>query len=185
MAPNDPKMTQKLQKSAWNGLNVFKVTSETISIRILLLLRSFWVVTWLVCNNFEFGATNWPGMVPKWPQNDPKWPQVFKVTSETISIEILPLLRSFWVVTWLVCDKFEFGDKNGPKLLRNGQKWPKIVRNGQKWLLSLKKTRIDLVYVTSGPFWSLKGGWVTFFQSRGQNGPKIQFCHRENFFMKQ
>ena len=101
MAPNDPKMTQKLQKSAWNGLNVFKLTSETISIRIL------------------------------------------------------PLLRSFWVVTWLVCDKFEFGDKNGPKLPRNGQKWPKIVRNGQKWLLSLKKTRIDLVYVTSGPFWSL------------------------------
>ena len=177
MAPNDPKMTQKLQKSAWNGLNVFKVTSETISIRILLLLRSFWVVTWLVCDNFEFGATNWPGMVPKWPQNDPKWPQVFKVTSETISIKILPLLRSFWVVTWLVCDKFEFGDKNGPKLLRNGQKWPKIVRNGQKWLLSLKKTRIDLVYVTSGPFWSLKGGWVTFFQSRGQNGSKIQFMN--------
>ena len=150
-----------------------------------LLFRPFWVVAWLVCDNFEFGAKNWPGMVPKWPQNDPKWPQVFKVTSETISIEILPLLRSFWVVTWLVCDKFEFGDKNGPKLLRNGQKWPKIVRNGQKWLLSLKKTRIDLVYVTSGPFWSLKGGWVTFFQSRGQNGPKIQFCHREKFFMKQ
>ena len=126
-------------------------------------------------------------MVPKWPKNDPEIAQNdlngFKVTSETISIEILPLLRSFWVVTWLVCDKFEFGDKNGPKLLRNGQKWPKIVRNGQKWLLSLKKTRIDLVYVTSGPFWSLKGGWVTFFQSRGQNGPKIQFCHREKFFM--
>ena len=109
----------------------------------------------------------------------------WKVTSETISIGFLLVLRSFWVVTWLVYDKFEFGDKNGPKLLRNGQKWPKIVRNGQKWLLSLKKTRIDLVYVTSGPFWSLKGGWVTFFQSRGQNGPKIQFCHREKFFMKQ
>ena len=109
------------------------------------------------------------------------------MTSETISIEILPLLRSIWVVTWLVCDKFEFGDKNGPKLLRNGQKWPKIVRNGQKWLLSLKKTRIDLVYATSGPFWSLKGGWVTFFQSRGQNGPKIQFCRRrrENIFINE
>ena len=143
MAPNDPKMTQKLQKSAWNGLNVFKVTSETISIRILLLLRSFWVVTWLVCNNFEFGATNWPGMVPKWPQNDPKIAQNdlngFKVTSETISIEILPLLRLFWVVTWLVCDKFKFGDKNGPKLPQNGQKWPKIVQNGQKWSKCLKK----------------------------------------------
>ena len=128
-------------------------------------------------------------MVPKWPQNDPKIApndlNGFKVTSQTISIEVLPLLRSFWVVTWLVCDKFEFGDKNGPKLLRNGQKWPKIVRNGQKWLLSLKKTRIDLVYVTSGPFWSLKGGWVTFFQSRGQNGPKVQFFRPEKFFMKE
>ena len=45
------------------------------------------------------------------------------------------------------------------------------------------KTIIDLVYVTNGPFWSPKVGWVTFFQSRGQNGPKIQFCHREKFFM--
>ena len=45
MAPNDPKMTWKLQKSAGNGFNVFKVTSEIISIRILLLLRSCWVVT--------------------------------------------------------------------------------------------------------------------------------------------
>ena len=162
-------MTQKLQKSAWNGLNVFKVISENISIRILVLLRSFWVVTWLVCDNFEFGTTNWPKMVPKLPQNDPKIAQNdlngFKVTSETISIEILPLLRSFWVVTWLVCNKFKFGDKNGPKLPQNGQKWPKIVQNGQKWLISLKKTRIDLVYATSGPFWSLKGGWVTFVQS--------------------
>ena len=35
---------------------------------------------------------------------------------------------------------------------------------------------ILLFYVTNGPFSSLKGGWVTFFQSRGQNGPKIQFC---------
>ena len=125
-----PKMT-------WTT-NVLKLSLETISIRILLLLRSIWVVKWLVCNKFEFGATNWSKMVPKWPQNDPKIAyndlNRFKVTSETISIEIMLLLWSFWVVTWLVCDKFEFGDKNGPKLPRNDQKWPKIVRNGQKWL---------------------------------------------------
>ena len=128
---------------ARNDLNLLKVTSKSISIGILPLLRSFWVVTWLVCDNFEFWATNWPEMVPKWPQNDPEIAQNdlngFKVTSETISIEILPLLRLFWVVTWLVCDKFKFGDKNGPKLPQNGQKWPKIVQNGQKWLKGLKK----------------------------------------------
>ena len=145
------------------------------------------------CSHFEWSHDQFKTILnlgPKLAKNGRKRPQmtknglnVWKVTSETISIGFLLLLRSFWVVTWLVCDKFEFGDKNGPKLPQNGQKWPKIVRNGQKWLLSLKKTRIDLVYVTSGPFWSLKGGWVTFFQSRGQNGPKIQFCHREKFFM--
>ena len=76
------------------------MTSETISIGILPLLRSFWVVTWLVCDNFEFGTTNWPEMVPKWPKNDPKIApnnlNGFKVTSETISIEILPFLRSLF-----------------------------------------------------------------------------------------
>ena len=66
-------MTSKLPKRPRNGLTVFRVTSETISIRILLLLRSFWVVTWIVCKNFEFGAKNWPRMVsngPKIAQND-------------------------------------------------------------------------------------------------------------------
>ena len=76
---------------------------------------------------------NWPKMVPKWPQNDPKIAQNdlngFKVTSETISIEILPLLRLFWVVTWLVCDKFKFGDKNGPKMVKNGLKLSKTAKN--------------------------------------------------------
>ena len=44
-----------------------------------------------------------------------------------------------------------------------------------------KYKKINLVYVTSGPFWSLEGGRVTFFQSRGQDGPRIQFCHCEIF----
>ena len=39
-----------------NGQNFWKVTSETMSIGLLLLLRSFWVVTWLVRDNFEFQA---------------------------------------------------------------------------------------------------------------------------------
>ena len=81
-------------------------------------------------------------MVPKWPQNDPEIAQNdlngFKVTSETISIEFLPLLRSFWVVTWLVCDKFEFGDKNGSKWSQNGPKitlkLPKKTSTGSNWL---------------------------------------------------
>ena len=71
-------------------------------------------------------------MVPKWPQNDPEIAQNdlngFKVTSETISIEILSLLRLFWVVTWLVFDKFKFGDKNGPKMAKNGLKLSKTTK---------------------------------------------------------
>ena len=49
--------------------------------------------------SFEFGATNWPQMVPKGPQNDPKIAQnelnIFKVTFKTISIGILLLLWLF------------------------------------------------------------------------------------------
>ena len=48
------------------------------------------------------------------------------VTFKTIAIGILPLSRSFWVVTWLVCDNFFYGTQNG-------QKWPKMAKNGQKW----------------------------------------------------
>ena len=65
-------------------------------------------------------------MVPKGPQNDPKIAQnelnIFKVTFKTISIGILLLLWLFWVVTWLVCDKLEFGVISGPK-------WPEIAQN--------------------------------------------------------
>ena len=66
-----PKNGQTRPQMTKNGLNVWKVTSETISIGFLLLLRSFWVVTWLVCNNFEFGAK----IGQKWPKkalNDQK-----------------------------------------------------------------------------------------------------------------
>ena len=66
---------------------------------------------------------------------------------------------------------------------QNDQKWSKNVQNGQKCLKNPKTTKIDFFYVTNVPFWSLKGGWVIFFLSRGQNRPKIQFCHSEMFFM--
>ena len=115
-----PKMTDI-------GPKVWKMTSETISIGFLLLLRSFWVVIWLVYKILEFKAKSGP----KRPQMTDIGLNVWKVTSETLSIVFLLLLRSFWVVTWLVYDNFEFW----PKI---GQKWPKKAPNDQKWPESLK-----------------------------------------------
>ena len=126
-------------------------------------------------------------MVSKWPQNDPEMAQndlyIFKVTSKTVSIRILLPLWSFWVLTRLLRDNFEFGAKHGPEWPQNDQKWPKTVQNGQKWLKSPKTTKIGLFYVTNGPFWLLMCGWVTFFHSRGRNRPKIQFCHHEKYII--
>ena len=147
MATNDPKIVEKRLKWPQCHQSDFRNHLHQKSAPLAVVFSGYMTSRW----QFEFRATNWPEMNLKWHQNDPEIAQSdlnrFKVTSKTISIKIPPLLRSFWVVTWLVCDKFEFGDKNGPKLPRNGQKWPKIVRNGQNWLFSLKKTRIDLVYV--------------------------------------
>ena len=121
LGPKLAKNGRKRPQMTKIGLNVWKVTSKTISIGFLLLLRSFWVVTWLVCNNFEFGAKNgW-----KRTQMTKKGLNFWKVTPKTISTGLLLLLRSFWVVTWLVCDNFEFGAKIG----QNGQKWPKQAPN--------------------------------------------------------
>ena len=88
------------------------------------------------CGHFEWSHdqfTTFLSLRPKVAKNGPKRPQmtdiglnVWKVTSETLSIVFLLLLRSFWVVTWLVYDNFEFG----PKI---GQKWPKKAPNDQKW----------------------------------------------------
>ena len=104
----------KTDKSDW---------AKTIFNLIVPFLRSFWVVTWLFCDNFSRD--------PKWPkiakngQNGPKMTKndlnVWKMTFETIAIKILPLLLSFWVVTWLVCDNFF----TGRKMAKNDQKWLK------------------------------------------------------------
>ena len=80
-------------------------------------LRQFWVL-----------GQNWL----KVTKNGQKRPQMTEIrlnvwimTSETIFIGFLLLLRSFWVVTWLVCDSFEFG----AKISKNGQNWPKKAPN--------------------------------------------------------
>ena len=112
----------KISISLTNMDNAFRIEW------ILLLLRSFWAVTWLVCKNFEFGAK----IGQKWPKkalNDQKRPKSLKMTSETISIGFLLLLRSFWVVTWLLCNNFKFE----AKIDQNGQKRPKKAKNDQKW----------------------------------------------------
>ena len=67
LVPKVAKNGRKRPQMSKNGLNVWKVTSKTISIGFLLLLRSFWVVTWLVCNHFFYGT-----------QNSQKWSKIAK-----------------------------------------------------------------------------------------------------------
>ena len=95
LAQNVPEMALNNPEIAQNDLNEFKVTSETISIKILPFLQSFWVVTWLAYDNFKFRPKNSPIIAsngPKWSWNDLS---ILKLTSETISIGFLLLLRSF------------------------------------------------------------------------------------------
>ena len=89
------------------------------------------------CGHFEWSHDHFTTILSlrqKLAKNGREGPQmtemglkVWKLTSKTISIGFLLLLRSFWVVTWLVCDSFEFGAKIG-------QKWPKLAKKGPKWL---------------------------------------------------
>ena len=76
-------MTSKLPKRPRNGLTVFRVTSETISIRILLLLRSFWVVTWIVCEILNSG----PQIGPIWSQMAPKLPKMISTFFEYLTAQ--------------------------------------------------------------------------------------------------
>ena len=71
------KNGQKRPQMTEIRLNVWIMTSETIFIGFLLLLQSFWVVTWPVKDNFEF----WAKIGQKWPKkapNDQKWPECLK-----------------------------------------------------------------------------------------------------------
>ena len=95
------KNGQKKAQMTKIGLNAWKMTSKTISTGYLLLLRSFWVVTWPLYNNFEFGAKIGQKWLKKAP-NDQKWPECLKS----------------------VCDNFEFGAKMAKtaKMAKNGRK---------------------------------------------------------------
>ena len=66
------KNGQKRPQMTQIRLNIWIMTSETIFIGFLLLLQSFWVVTWPVYDNFEFLGQNWPKMAEK----GPKWPKM-------------------------------------------------------------------------------------------------------------
>ena len=117
------------------GLNVWKVTSETISIGFLLLLRSFWVVIWPVYINFEFGAK----LAKKWPKkapNDQKWPENLKSDirnhphwiSASLAVILsghMTSLRQFWIwgQNW----------PKWPKMAEKGPKWPKMAWMSEKW----------------------------------------------------
>ena len=58
LGPKMATMGSKITLFFRNDLDVLKVTSETISIRFLLVLQSFWGVTRPVCDNFMFGPKN-------------------------------------------------------------------------------------------------------------------------------
>ena len=114
MALSGPKMTQNglkwpepIEIAIWNHLHRISASLAVILSGHMTSLRQFWI--W---------GQNWPKMAENGLN-------VWKVTSETISIGFLLLLRSFWVVTWLVCNNFEFGAKIG-------QKWPKKALDNQK-----------------------------------------------------
>ena len=131
-----PKLAKSGQKGPWMtkiGLKVWKMTSETISIGFLLLLRSFWVVTWPVYNILEFKAKSgqkWPKKAP----NDRHWPECVKsdirnplhCISAPLAVILsghMTSLRQFWI--W---------GQNWPKMAKKGPKWPKMAWMSEKWL---------------------------------------------------
>ena len=75
-----------------------------------------------------------------------------KLPSETISIGLLLLLRSFCVVTWPDYDNFEFGAKIGQKMAEKGSKWPKMARKYEKW--HLRPSLLDFCFSCGHFEWS-------------------------------
>ena len=158
----------------WPEMNPLKLPSETISVRFLLLLQSFWVVTWPVYHNFEFGAKNsWKG--PKWPKMawmPEKWqlkpsPLEFCFScghfqwSYDLSATILNL-------RWNLAKN----GQNMPKKAPNDQKWPEClkseIRNHVHWIFT------SLAVILSGHMTSLRQFWI-WGQNRSimaEKGPK-------------
>ena len=114
------------------GLNVWKVTSKTISIGFLLLLRSFWVVTWPVLDHLEFKAKigqKWPKRAP----NDRNWPECLKSDIRNhlhwISASLAIILSGHMTSSWQL---LVWGHK-WPKMAKKGPKWPKMAWMSEKW----------------------------------------------------
>ena len=119
----------------------------------------------------------------KWPKrslNDQNWPESLKNDIRNISIiGFLLLLRSFWVVTWLVCDSFEFG----AKISQNGQNWPKKAPNDRKWPECLWNDWNWLNWCWHSSYRPILSACASFIQQWGLTSQKSQFCRGEKFFM--
>ena len=150
------------------GLKVQKMTSETISIRFLLLLRSYWVVTWPVFVNFEFGAK----IGQKWPkkaQNNQKWPESLKSDIQNhfhrISASLAVILsghmtslQQFWIwgQKWL---KKAPNDQKRPEFLKSD------IQNHLYWITA------SLAVILSGHMTSLWQFWI--WGKNWPNWPKM------------
>ena len=160
---------------AWNDLNPLKLPPETISIGFLLLLRSFWVVTWLVYDNLVFKAKigqKWPEMAEK----GPKWPKLAWM-SKKWHPKPSPLDFCF------SCGLFEWSHDQfttilcfRPRLAKSGQKWLNRAPNDRNWPECLKSDirnhlhwiPASLSVILSGHMTSLHQFWVW-----GQIGQKM------------
>ena len=150
MAKNGRKRPQMTE----NNLNIWKITSLTLSIGFLLVLRLFWVVIWPVYDNFDFGAKigqKWPKMAEKGPE----WPNMVWI-SKKWHPKPSPLDFCF------SCDHFEWSHDQfttslslGPKL---AEKWPKMAEKGPKW------PKMTWTYGK----WLLKPSPLKFCPSRGR-----------------
>ena len=139
--------------------------NQTINLKLVFIkvhFVSFWKISISLTNMdnvFRIERISSENIAPiehKMARND------LNVIIWPISIGILLLLRSFWVVTWLLtCDNFEFGAKIG-------QKWPTKAPDDQKWPECLKSDirnhlhwiSASLVVILSGHMTSLRPSWV-------------------------
>ena len=87
---------------------------------------------------------------------------------------------SFWVVTWLGCDNFEFEAKicqNWPKMAEkapNHQKWPECLKSDWNWL----------IWCCHSYYRPILSACANFIQQWGWTGQKTHFWQREIFLME-
>ena len=121
------------------------MTSETIFIGVLLVLQSFWVVTWPVYDNFEFGAKigqKWSKMAQNTENGLDVWKNNIRNNLHQISARLAIVLsghmtsiQQFWV--WGI---------NRPKVAKMAEKGP-------KWLKMTEIDWFDVVTALADQFW--------------------------------